>query len=428
MMRTMKLLICAAAVAGGVANAQQQEVRTRPLFNGEDLTGWKGDGYVVEDGAIVCTPEGRNLVTEERFANYALDFEFKLTPGANNGLGIHYPGEGDGAYTGMEIQILDNTAPKYEDLKDYQFHGGLYSLAAAELGFLKPVGEWNRQRVIVRGAGVLVILNGETILQANLEELSEKHPDHEGVKRRAGHIAWLGHGDKVAYRDIRIAELPPAANIEGVKAAGFEPMFDGKSLDGWKYEGTGGNWTAINGIIKHNGKAGRTRHLWTEKSYGDFTMVFDWRWAGRGKRKMQPVVKPDGTTEGRVEIEELDSGILLRGEMKSQVNLWNWTVGSGEVWGYRTDASMPPEVKAAVTPKMAADKPLGEWNRMMIRMKGEQLSVTLNGKLVIEDARLPGVPGVGPIGLQHHGQAIDFRIFGSRRVEKVFQPVNLKIY
>ena len=99
----------------------------RPLFNGKDLTGWKGAGYSVENGAIVCTPEGRNLITEDTFSNFVLDFEFKLTPGANNGLGIHYPGTGDSAYTGMEIQILDSTAPKYKDLKDYQFHGGLYT-------------------------------------------------------------------------------------------------------------------------------------------------------------------------------------------------------------------------------------------------------------------------------------------------------------
>ena len=69
---------------------------------------------------------------------------------------------------------------------------------------------------------------------------------------------------------------------------------------------------------------------------------------------------------------------------------------------------MSPEVKAAVTPRMKADKPLGEWNHMEITMKGEMLNVTLNGEHVIVDATLPGIPTEGPIGLQHHGQAIDF--------------------
>ena len=120
------------------------------------------------------------------------------------------------------------------------------------------------------------------------------------------------------------------------------------------------------------------------------------------------MVRPDGTENGRAEIEELDSGIYLRGNTKSQVNLWNWTVGSGEVYGYRTDGRMPADVKAGVTPKTKADKPVGEWNRMMITLKGELLTVTLNGQVVIKDAKLPGVAESGPIGLQHHGSAIDF--------------------
>ncbi len=380
----------------------------RSLFNGKDLTGWKGEGYIVEDGAIACTPKGRNLMTEETFSNYILEFDFLLDPGANNGLGIHYPGTGDGAYTGMEIQVLDHTAEKYKDLKDYQFHGSIYTLAAAKKSGLKPVGEWNHQQVTVNGSQVKVVLNGETILEANLEQLSEKNPKHEGVKRRAGHIAWLGHGDKVSYKNIQIAEIAPEANVERIKSEGFTQIFDGSTLKGWKHEENMTNWTASNGIIKHNGQPGTIKDLWTEKSYTDFTLMIDWRWSGRGQMKMQPVVKPDGNDDGKVEIEELDSGVFLRGNVKSQVNFWNWTVGSGEVYGYRTNKKLPAEIRAGVTPKMKADKPLGEWNKTVITMKGDRLTVTLNGQLVIENAQLPDVPKDGPIGLQHHGQAIDF--------------------
>lgn len=380
----------------------------RSLFNGKDLSGWKGEGYVVEDGAIVCTPQGRNLVTEETFANFVLDFEFQLSPGANNGLGLHYPGTGDSAYSGMELQILDSTALKYKDLKDYQFHGGLYTMAPAKQGLLKPVGEWNQERVTVMGPTLKEELNGEIILRANLDDMSIRFPDHQGVKRRAGHLAWLGHGDRVAFRKIRIAELPPVANDDGVKAAGFTKIFDGTTLTGWKHTPETTNWTAAQGILKHNGKPGPINDLWTEKSYGDFTLVCDWRWSGRGPRKAQPAVMPDGSENGTAEIEEVDSGIYLRGNSKSQVNLWNWTVGSGEVYGYRKDPAMPAEVKAGVTPKTKADRPQGEWNRTMITLKGDRLTVTLNGQLVIDNAQLPGVPASGPIGLQHHGGAIDF--------------------
>ncbi len=403
-MKTILTITSAALVCGTACVAET----ARSLFNGKDLTGWTGDGYLVEDGAIVCTPQGRNLVSAETFANYILDFEFKLTPGANNGLGIHYPGTGDAAYAGMEIQILDSTSPQHKDLKDYQLHGGLYTLAPAKQGFLKPVGEWNHESVTVNGSGLRVELNGEIILRANLDNLGTVHPKHEGLKRRAGHIAWLGHGDRVSFRNINITELPPMANDDGVKAAGFTKLFDGTSLAGWKHAPAISNWSAGHGILSHNGEPGPTNDLWTDKSYGDFTMVFDWRWSGRGEMNSQPRVMPDGSEDGKAMIEEHDSGIYLRGHPKSQVNLWNWTVGSGEVYGYRTDPEMSAATKAAVTPSAKADKPLGEWNRTMITLRGDRLTVSLNGQVIIEDAQLPGIPASGPIGLQHHRSAIDF--------------------
>ena len=397
-----------AALVGAAISIHAEVLTLRPLFNGKDLTAWKGEGYVVEDGTIVCTPQGRNLITEETFANFVLDFEFQLTAGANNGVGIHYPGTGDAAYTGMELQILDSTDPKYKDLKDYQHHGGLYTMAPAKQGVLKPVGAWNHERITVMGPTLKEELNGEIILRANFDDLSAMHPEHQGVKRRAGHIGWLGHGDRVCFRNIQIAELPPVANDDGVKAAGFTQIFDGTTLTGWKHAPDTTNWLPVHGILKHNGKPGPVSDLWTEKSYGDFTLVCDWRWSGRGPLKSQPVVLPDGSEQGAVEIEELDSGIYLRGNSKSQVNLWNWSVGSGEVYGYRKDAAMSAEVKAGVTPKAKADRPCGEWNRMMITLKKDRLTVTLNGQLVIDNAQLPGIPATGPIALQHHGGAIDF--------------------
>jgi len=372
---------------------------------------------VVEDGAIVCTPKGKNLVTEDTFSHYILDFEFKLPPGGNNGLGIHYPGEGNGAYTGMELQILDNTAEKYQgQLKDYQWHGSLYTLQPAKKTGLKPVGEWNREVVEVMGDQVRVTLNGELILDANLNTLAKEHPKHEGVKRRCGHLAFLGHGDAVAFRNIRIAELPEADKAP-MAQHGFRSLIVDNSLKGWKHTEDTTNWYAHNGIIKHTGKNGPTTHLWTEQSFKDFTLTFDWRWAGRGVMKDQPLVQPDGSHKGKHNIEELDSGILLRGNVKSQVNLWNWSVGSGEVYGYRTDKNIPAELKPALVPKVKADRPLGEWNHMEITMEGEILNVVLNGQKVIENARLPGVPAEGAIGLQHHGQAIDFANIHIREIK-----------
>ena len=395
----------------------EEQTTARALFNGTNLDGWTGTGYVVEDGAIVCTPEGKNLVTEETFANYVLEFDYKLPPGGNNGLGIHYPGTGDGAYVGMEIQILDNTDPKYTELKDYQFNGSLYTLAPAKKSGLKPLGEWNHQKVTVSGSGLIIELNGEIILRANLDDLSAKNPAHQGAKRRAGHIAWLGHGDRVSFKNIQILETPPPANVEGVMAAGFKRLHNGKNFEGWKH-GNSPEWTISNGILKHSGKPGEPADLWTENGYGDCTLVFDWRWSGAGPMAKHPIVLPDGSNklgaDGQpelTEVEEFDSGIYLRGHVESQVNLWNWNVGSGEVYGYRTNPAMSAEVRAGVTPKAKADKLVGEWNRTMITIKGDRLTVSINSRVVVDNAQLPGVPARGAIGLQHHGSAIDFANF-----------------
>jgi len=128
-----------------------------------------------------------------------------------------------------------------------------------------------------------------------------------------------------------------------------------------------------------------------------------------------PVILPSGDyatnddgSRKMVEVSDAgDSGIFLR-TAKAQVNIWCWPIGSGEVWGYREDTNLPADVRAAVTPKLKADKPAGEWNRFRIMMKGDRLTVVLNGRKVIENAELPGVPARGPIGLQHHGDPIQF--------------------
>ncbi|MDQ8190467.1 3-keto-disaccharide hydrolase [Roseibacillus persicicus] len=407
------------------------------LSGGEDLTGWKtGEGatevagYVLEDGVISSKPGCSNLVSAKEYEDYILEFEFKLTPGANNGLGIHYPGQGDAAYKGMEIQILDNTAEKYQGkLKDYQWHGSLYTLQAAKKGFLKPVGEWNFERVTVRGPRVSVELNGVTILDANLDELNESHPKHEGAKRRKGHIAFCGHGDVVSWRKVRITEvpfgkdaeeahyLPTGEKDERFAEMGYESLLAAGDLSQWKMDaGQEGHWVAKDGWkITYDGKSeAKDKNLWGTKDYTDFELVCDWRFADKGPTKAQPIVLPNGLDMRgakdevmRAEVEELDSGIYLRGSAQTQVNMWNWTVGSGEVYGVRNSAVGLP-YKAAVTPRVKADNPSGEWNRFVIRMVGEELTVYLNGKCVLFEATLPPVKKSGPIALQHHGAAMEF--------------------
>lgn len=185
------------------------------LFDGTNLDQWTGntEGYVVEDGDIVIYPEkgNGNLFTKKEYADFNFRFEFMLTPGANNGLGIRAPLEGDAAYVGMELQILDNTADIYKNLEPYQYHGSVYGIIPAKRGFLKPVGEWNQQEVIVKGNRVKVILNGEVIVDGDLAEATRNGTmdgrDHPGLKRKSGHIGFLGHGSIVRFRNIRIKDL-----------------------------------------------------------------------------------------------------------------------------------------------------------------------------------------------------------------------------
>ena len=186
------------------------------LFNGESLDGWVGNktDYVVEDGMIVIYPDrgGKgNLFTEKEYANFIFRFEFQLTPGANNGLGIRAPLEGDAAYVGMELQILDNTAEKYAELHEYQYHGSVYGVIPAKRGFLKPVGEWNQQEVIANGDSITVVLNGEVIVNGDIKEARKggtlDGKKHKGLKNKKGHIGFLGHGDLVKFRSIRIKEM-----------------------------------------------------------------------------------------------------------------------------------------------------------------------------------------------------------------------------
>ena len=186
------------------------------LFDGTNLNKWTGNttDYVVEDGVLVIYPDrgGKgDLFTKEEFGDFLFEFEFQLTPGANNGLGIRAPLEGSAAFDGIELQIIDNTAEKYKNIEDYQRHGSVYGVIPAKTGFLKPVGEWNYQEVVVKGSRIKVVLNGTVILDGDFEAASKNGTldgkEHPGLKRKKGHIGFLGHGDVVRFKNIKVRDL-----------------------------------------------------------------------------------------------------------------------------------------------------------------------------------------------------------------------------
>ncbi|MCX7819016.1 MAG: DUF1080 domain-containing protein [Kiritimatiellae bacterium] len=192
-----------------------------PLFNGRDLEGWlaDGSGYEVRDGLLIC-PKGckNNLFYGREFSDFVIRFEFRLTRGANNGLAIRAPERGNPSYDGLEIQIIDDD--NYFEVHNYrlqpwQKHGSIYGVVAATPGALRPPGEWNEQEVRAVGSRITVVLNGRTIMDADLSQLSgtadgKGLDQHGGVHRRSGRIGFLGHGDEVAFRNIRIRDLAGA--------------------------------------------------------------------------------------------------------------------------------------------------------------------------------------------------------------------------
>ncbi len=188
------------------------------LFDGSSMDSWTGDtkSYAIEDGTLAVRPSkgegGGNLYTKEQYDNFIFRFEFKLTEGANNGLGIRTPTKGDAAYVGMEIQILDNDAEVYKDLHCYQYHGSVYGVIPALRGYLKPVGEWNSQEVIADGSKIKVTLNGTVILDGDIGLYIKNGrtidgKDHPGLGNKGGHIGFLGHGYVLWFRNISIKEL-----------------------------------------------------------------------------------------------------------------------------------------------------------------------------------------------------------------------------
>lgn len=403
---TLLVLIASASAAG-----------FEKVFDGKSLNGWQligghGRGYVVEDGNLVCPADGGgNLYTENEFADFHLKFEFQLSPGGNNGIGIRAPLNGDAAYVGMEVQVLDDDSPGYAKLEPGQYHGSIYKVAAAKRGALKKTGEWNREEIIATGRRIQVIVNGKKTLDVDLNTVMDPETlaSHPGILRERGHIGFLGHGSLVKFRNIQLKNLEkPRKDNQAPK--GFTALFDGKSLKGWKGlvenpvkrakmpaaelatkqreadEKTFQHWSAKNGEIAYDGKADS---LCTLKDYANFELHVDWK------------IGPAG-----------DSGIYLRGS--PQVQIWDRSltnvgaqVGSGGLYNNQKNPSQPTA---------AADKPVGEWNRFVILMVGDRVTVYLNGQLVVHnvvmenywDRSQPIFP-TGQIELQHHGNPIYFK-------------------
>lgn len=371
------------------------------LFNGQDLTGWTGatDAYQATNGVIEL-PAGKsgNLFTARQYGDFVLKFDFKIEKAGNNGVGIRAPLYGNASFDGMEIQILDQNDPKYKDLKDWQRHGSVYGVAAAEPIQLK-IGDWNEQEIVVDGRHIKVTVNGQVITDVNLDEATKdgfvSNSDHPGVKRNRGHIGFLGHNDPIQLRNIRVKNIANDKVPEG-----FTKLYNGENLDGWKGlvdnpikrkamaaeelekkqekadKAMHDHWSVKDGVLFFDGLGS---HMCTIKDYGNFEMYVDW------------AIPPGG-----------DNGLYLRGT--PQVQIWDphyWPEGSGGLYNNQEHTSKPLTM---------ADNPIGQWNTFYIKMVDDKVTVDLNGKRVVDevvlenfwDRKQPIFP-VEQIELQSHG-------------------------
>jgi hypothetical protein len=186
------------------------------LFNGKDLTGWqvndKGDMKVwgAENGILYVNGSGGGwLMTDKEFSDFELRLEFKIPPKGNSGVALRSPLKGDPAYVGMEIQILDNDwyQKNYKGLKAVQHTGAIYGVVPPSKDVTKPVGEWNKYRIIAKGRQVTIELNGTTIVDANLDDQKEHYKQHPGLQRETGHLGLQSHDGRVEFRNIYVKPL-----------------------------------------------------------------------------------------------------------------------------------------------------------------------------------------------------------------------------
>jgi len=412
---------------GGKTGHLTNEAGFVPMFDGRTLDGWVNvntapSTFRAESGMIRCSGEPTGVIrTAKQYQNFVLEMEWRhLSEQGNAGLFVWSDGlcaKGVPFTRSVEVQVMVGSEADW-----YTSDGDVFPIHGATMTPLnprpkggqrsyptekrmKPSPQWNHYRVTCVDGEVSLAVNGKVVTQG------------KDVSLRKGYICLESEGTPIDFRNIIIKELPgKALPPEQVASAeeGFVPLFTGVDFAGWKFEKAHeGHFIAGGNVIRLDGQG---PELWTEKAYKDFVLVADWRWTRTPTPSQRPVILPSGEekkgTDGKSVMEEIqdagDSGIYLRGSSKSQVNAWCWGIGSGEVYGYRTDASMPPEVRAGVTPRMVADAPIGQWNRFVITMRGERLTVVLNGKTVIENAQLPGVAAEGPIALQQHGDPIEF--------------------
>jgi hypothetical protein len=386
-MRVRHCVVALFLAIAPVAAADEEDFR--PLFNGKDLSGWvpvqvAPGTFTVRDGMIVCNGVPTGVIrTDRHYENFVLELDYMhVIPGGNSGLFIWsdpVTAVGQPFTRAIEVQILDG-----RNSDQYTSHGDVFSIHGAKMtpdrphpgGWerclpserrAKPAGEWNHYRVECNDGSLKLSVNGK--------QVSGGHD----IRPRKGYICLESEGGTVHFKNIRIRELSSTNPEPGDVAAvdeGFKSIYTGVDLSGFRAEsGSPDHWQPKDWTLVYDGKGdAKDQTLWTEKQYGDFTMIVDWK------------LPKDAKTAG--------GGVFLRGSDKAAVTIALAPAASGQF--------------GPGAPKARADREAGSWNRFVITVKGDACTVLLNGKTVVENARMPSLPARGAIGLSCGDQVMEF--------------------
>ena len=212
-MVSVGLLLSVLFMAVSCSRIQSRSSDTNLLSTG--LVGWQqidgNDGnWRFEDGVLYTEGGSGWLSTVRRYDDFVLSLEYRLAPGGNSGVFVRAPHEGDPAYQGMEIQILDDYGDEWRGLRPEQYAGSIYDVQAPSERAGKGANEWQRMVIECRGRIVRVALNGQKVIDTCLDYYPYKFNTHPGLTRRSGYIGLQNHGSKIEFRDVRLRDLEEA--------------------------------------------------------------------------------------------------------------------------------------------------------------------------------------------------------------------------
>ncbi len=424
-------------VSGAAAEARQENNQPpagfTALFNGKDLSGWRGmetidprayrdleetarqardaandadmrQHWRAENGEIVNDGHGVFLSTDADFRDYELWIDYKTVPQADSG--IYLKGT-------PQVQIWDSTKEggKWEIGAD-KGSGGLWNNTPGTPGrdplvlADKPFGEWNRFHIIQVGDRTSIWLNGQMVVdRASLENYWDKNnPEFKDAPRpivAAGPIQLQTHGGEIRWRNIFVREVPAEEANRWLAAADdrFEPLLAENDFAGWA--GPTENYEIAGGVVKC--KPGHGGTIYTEREFADFVVRLEFKLPPAGNNGLAIRFPGEGDTayQGMCELQVLDN------EHESYAKL------------------DPRQYHGSAYGMVAAHRgylrPTGEWNYQEVTVRGSKIRVELNGTTIL-DADLAGVteymadsphPGKerprGHFGFAGHGDPVEFR-------------------